>query len=189
MGVLGSSCGDTERTYFFRSVGDSRDVVLVAAVIHRGTQSGWKRESLISVLGRAMFGRRPKASTSPALPPHEDWTSSSGVGGEVCYSEPRRIVRVVGKDFSLPPDDRTLIVLVHEGADGPAAARTSTSVIRVPARAGRPQHSGRDRDDIARAMGEWMRANQEAWDAAVDADEVVREFQRAHRAGGDDVTG
>lgn len=154
----------------------------MAAVIHRGTEWGWKRVSLFSILVRKVFGRRSTIPKPPEKEPDLAWTSTSGFGGpfEVCFSQDRRVVRVVGQEFSLPPDDRTLIVLVHEGTDGPAAAQISTSVISVPARDGRPPYQ-HDHTVMARAMADWTRGNQQAWDAAVGADETVREFQRIAR--------
>ena len=67
--------------------------------------------------GRSPF---PKETASNWHAQHE-WSGAADFGGpnEVAYSRTRRVVRVLGREFALPPDGQTLIVLVDDNDGEP----------------------------------------------------------------------
>jgi hypothetical protein len=120
-------------TYFSDDVPASDDTRLAAAVVWRGTPApkrGWREwlRRLKHRLGPLGLGFHLKGSVP-------DWAGTAGEHGEqeTLYSRHRRVVRVLGRDYALPPDDRTLILLIDE--DGSPTAPTVTSrLLSVPPR-------------------------------------------------------
>jgi hypothetical protein len=127
--------GGTNRvTYFSDEVPASDAVRLAAAVVWRGTPAptrGWREwwRRLKHRLGPLGLGFHLKGSVP-------DWAGTAGEHGEqeTLYSRYRRVVRVLGKDYALPPDDRTLILLIDEAGspDGPIVTSHLLSVPPLP---------------------------------------------------------
>ncbi|MCA0375304.1 MAG: hypothetical protein LCH84_06525 [Gemmatimonadetes bacterium] len=187
MGVLAESCGNLERTYFHRAHGEPRVVTLTAVVVQRRLEPLWTRNPIGALGVLAALFRRSRP-TPPPKPSHEDdparrWTSASNIGQptEVCFSDDRRVVRVAGREFAVPLDPRTFVVLVDEVPGDPDNPRIVTTLIDVPPR---PDAScpAPDRAERGQARVAWMRESQHAWAAAIDADPIVRRFleARAH---------
>ncbi len=63
------------------------------------------------------------------------WTGSAGANGEqeTLYDSERRTVRVLGRDYSLPEDGRTLILLIDERTDPTKRASVVLRRVAVPA--------------------------------------------------------
>lgn len=177
MGVLSSFGGETERTYFFRSLDDGRGVELSAVVMQRHLESSLKKRRL-GILGliSLLLGRR-RPMPKPPVDQESQWTSTSDRGRptEVCFSAERRMVRVSGQDIAMPNDPRTFVVFADEIESDWRNARLTTTLIEVPVRP-KLSMSALDKAERGQAYSKWMQENQRIWAQAIDADAVVRRF-------------
>ncbi len=151
--------GPIRAVYFSEEVPASNGARLAAAVLWRGgpaPPAGGLRRLL-----RALRYRLGPLGSGFHLKGGGGWGGAAGGDGEqmTLYHSERRVVRVLGRDYTLPPDDRTLVLLVDEGAvGGPAiSVRTVTSPVQP-----------RDRvdEDGPHAV----------WDPVLKSDPAVRTF-------------
>jgi hypothetical protein len=104
--------------YFSEEVPASSGVRLAAAVVWRGTPAprpgGWRG------LLRALRYRLGPFGRGFHLRGSAGWSGAAGGDGEqmTLYHSERRVVRVLGRDYPLPSDGRTLLLLIDEGAVG-----------------------------------------------------------------------
>ena len=132
--------------YFTEEVPGSDDLRLAAAVVWRGTPPpppGGLRGLLRKVrfrLGPLGLGLHFRWS--------EPWAGAATGNGDkmTLYRSQERVVRVLGRNYSLPPDGRTLVLLIDEGAVGRPAVTVRT--LAVPAQP-------RSRFDEAAPPGVW----------------------------------
>ncbi len=110
--------------YFSEEAPASNGVRLAAAVVWRGAPpprpGGWRG------LLRALRYRLGPFGMGLHLRGNVGWSAAAGGEGEqmTLYHSERRVVRVLGHDYPLPPDGRTLVLLVEEGAVGGPAIST-----------------------------------------------------------------
>ncbi len=62
------------------------------------------------------------------------WSGSAGQHGEqeTLYHPGRRVVRVLGKEYALPADGRTLVLLIDEDSSAGRAPRVTVRTIAAP---------------------------------------------------------
>jgi hypothetical protein len=145
--------------YFSEEVPASNGVGLAAAVVwrcapaqHRGGWRGLLR-ALRLRLGPFGIGLHLKGS--------DRWAAAAGGDGEqmTLYHSERRVVRVLRRDYPLPPDGRTLVLLIDEGARRRPAIRVR--LVTVPV-----QPRDRVDQDGPHAL----------WDSVLKSDPEVRTF-------------
>jgi hypothetical protein len=105
------------------------------------------------------------------------WAGSAGLHGEqeTRYDVERRVVRVLGRDYPVPRDGQTLVLLVDEGR---RAKRMPPVVVRtvVAPLVRRPEYEAtQDREADADQVHEAM-VESHAWAAAMETDPEVRAF-------------
>lgn len=126
----------------------------------------------VGMFARLLFRRRRLG----VLPHGFDSGSSMGRVDEVLYSASKKLVRVAGRELSVPQDERTFVIMVRHDHAG-HAPRVATHHVDVPTV---PQTPPRDLtlDNAARGkiMGEHMRARDLTWNSALSADPVVSAF-------------
>ncbi|MEO5817878.1 MAG: hypothetical protein ABIT20_21590 [Gemmatimonadaceae bacterium] len=182
MGVIaGMGGGDVSVTYFFDRVGSTSITRLEAVVLRRRVE----REQPVPVeTPNVMSERQPhEASEGPGWSMPDGWNSSSGTGADaVLYSSLRRLVSVAGVEYRLPASEQTCVLMINE-----ATPSVTVHLIDVPQQLGyeidrseaeraRADSTGTLRKALAARMSESMRVQHRAWDAALKADPVVRQF-------------
>lgn len=119
--------------------------VLDVAVVWDGpaarTPATSPRRSLalsLALVVRSLLGLRPPRAARPPFEPRplpDGWNGAVDHGGprEVLHSTRRRLVRVAGREYPLPDDDATLVLLVRDDgmAEPVVRARRLTPAIRV----------------------------------------------------------
>jgi hypothetical protein len=153
--------------YFSEEVPASNGVRLAAAVVWRGLAPrtrGWRG------LLRALRYRLGPLGSGLHLKGGGGWSGAAGGQGEqmTLYHSERRVVRVFGRDYALPPDGRTLVLLVEEGAvGGPAISIREVTVPVQP-------HSRVDEDGPHAVWNSVLRSDPEVrtfmaewWDDAI----------------------
>jgi hypothetical protein len=115
--------------YFSEDVPASNGVRLAAAVLWRGAPAprpgGWRG------LLRTLRYRLGPLGSGFHLKGGGGWSGTAGGQGEqmTLYHSERRVVRVLGRDYPLPPDGGTLVLLVEEGTvGGPAISIRKVTV-------------------------------------------------------------
>ena len=158
---------------------------LAAVVVWRGGASSVLREPLWHALLR-VFRRRHRRThvpdRFPSLPEGFNGGASLGDPREVLYSEKLGIVRLLGRDFPVPSDGRTLLLLVDEPSEGPAASTVTSHALDVAPQAPFPAiDRSLSREEMARRIGDHQRGVNAAWHEVVDSDPRVRSFLDARR--------
>jgi hypothetical protein len=145
--------------YFSEEVPASNGVRLAAAVVWRG--AGARRAGGWRGLLRALRYRLGPFGMGLHLRGNVGWSAAAGGEGEqmTLYHSERRVVRVLGRDYPLPADGRTLVVLVDEGAAGGPA-------IKIRIVTGPVQPRSRVDEDGPHAV----------WDSVLKSDPEVRTF-------------
>jgi hypothetical protein len=120
-GTMAEFGGRVGVTYFSDDVhGEPRSTRLAAAIAWRKDGSAVQKDrkplwQVLSLLFRSF--RKPKANWS-AFP--NGWSGGAGEGeDQILYDSNRRVVRVRGREFALPTEGRTLILLVDEAGSPP----------------------------------------------------------------------
>ena len=137
-----------------------------AVIIHRKARRRAVDVPIWRVLLRALslgFGARP--ALEPTLPERTSgWSGSVGKGpNQVLYSRERALVAACGREFTLPNDERTLLVLID--ARSPAEAVIETHSVAAPnvpraeldLTAPKAQNLKRMHQQIADARTVWLR--------------------------------
>jgi hypothetical protein len=119
--------GGTSLVTFTEPIEAPRGTRLAAVVVWRGPTAEAERGLLPVLRGLWPFGRRPRPSHWE-LPDGWNAAADGGTPSEVLYSTARAAVQVRGRDYALPPDGRTLVLLVHES---PGAAPETPGEVRV----------------------------------------------------------
>ena len=158
---------------------------LAAVIVWRVRGAGLTREPLWRGLLH-LLRRRHRRSPAPhrfrSLPDGFNGGASLGDPREVLFSEELGIVRLLGRDFPVPSDGRTLLLLVDEPPEGPAASTVTTHSLDVAPQARFPAiDRSLSREEMARRIGDHQRAVNAAWHEALDADPLVRSFLDARR--------
>jgi hypothetical protein len=145
--------------YFSEEVPASDDLRLAAAVAWRCAPTR-SPKGLRGLLRRLQFRLGP-LGLGLQFRWSEPWGGSAGADGEqmTLYRSIGRVVRVLGRNYSLPPDGRTLVLLVDETAAG----RPTVSVRLLALRA-----QPRSRVEEPRPRG--------VWDSILRSDPEVRAF-------------
>jgi hypothetical protein len=114
-GTLSEFGGRVGVTYFMEFLQAPSRAQLVAAVIQRHDPASVNARGtpIWRGLWSLLFRRRPKPIVPPSAGPPDGWSASAGDGANaVLYSSSRRLVRVSGREFELPSNGQTLILLV-----------------------------------------------------------------------------
>jgi hypothetical protein len=116
--VVSTYGGPIRAVYFSEEVPASNGVRLAAAVLWRGGPAA--RAGGLRRLLHALRYRLGPLGSGFHLKGGGRWSGAAGGDGEqmTLYNSERRLVRVLGRDYTLPPDDQTLVLLVDEGAVG-----------------------------------------------------------------------
>jgi hypothetical protein len=144
MGSVTAVCGHDHELVYFSDDGDHEGATRVTAIVlrrHRAREP--EPLSLGDALRRwlASRGKRPPPPPAPvwSMPPEWDAASDGGGPREVLHGRARGLVRVADREFALPRDGRTLVLLVDE-RDAPPGARPAVTEriatippVRVPA--------------------------------------------------------
>jgi hypothetical protein len=154
--------------------GERLAAVVVRRFVPRPVERGWIWKELL----RLFRPRRPPPP--PELRPlPEGFNSSTGSGPqEILFSETLGLVRTNGRDFPLPPDGRTLVLLLDDRTPNvePTIATHAFSAPVIP----RPTRDPSDgRKEFLRHIHEHVRLETETWRAAIDRDPVIRAFRDA----------
>jgi hypothetical protein len=119
---------------YFEEDATAETICLAAAAIWRVpiTPARWTVRRLLRRL-RAYFG--PLGIGLHLKWNFRPWTGSAGANGEqeTLYDPERRIVRVLGQDYSLPEDDQTLVLLIDERTNPTKRASVVLRRVAVPA--------------------------------------------------------
>ena len=145
--------------YFSEEVPASDDLTLAAAVVWRCAPAP-RPGGLRGLLRRLRFALGP-LGIGLQLRWSEPWGGAAGADGAqmTLYRSEGRVVRVLGRNYSLPPDGRTLVLLVDETAVGRPAV--SVGLLAVPVQP-------RSRVEETQAPG--------IWDSILRSDPEVRAF-------------
>jgi hypothetical protein len=104
-------------TYFAETVDDPyRRTSLAAAVARRRDRSEIKKERISTWQFLRLLFRRRQHPRLPEWQPPDEWSGSADPNGEneVLFHRRNGVVRTRGRDFSLPTDGRTLVLLIDE---------------------------------------------------------------------------
>jgi hypothetical protein len=148
--------------YFSEEVPASNDVRLAAAVVWRGAPpprlGGWRG------MLRALRYRLGPFGSGFHLRGDVGWSGAAGRDGEqmTLYHSARLVVRVLGRDYPLPPDGRTLVLLIDDGPVG--RPLISIRMVACPV-----QPRSRVDEDGPHAV----------WNSALKSDPEVRTFMAA----------
>src|SRR5918992_1336289 len=145
--------------YFSEEVPASDDLRLAAAVVWRCAPAP-RPGGLRGLVRRLRFALGP-LGIGLQLRWSEPWAGAAGADGAqmTLYRSEGRVVRVLGRNYSLPPDGRTLVLLVDRPAVGRPVVTSRT--MTVPAQP-------RSRVDEAEPPG--------VWDPILRSDPEVRAF-------------
>ena len=181
MGTVSSRSTDGRCVVMFDVPDHTTDATrLAAVVVWRGAASGIVREplwrGLLHVFRRRL--RRPQVSHRfRSLPDGFNGGASLGDPREVLFSEDLGVVRLLGRDYPLPSDGRTLLLLVDEPPQGPAASTVMVHALDVAPQPPFPRiDRSMSKKEIGRRIGDQQRAVNAAWHEAVDASPLVRSF-------------
>lgn len=147
---------------------------LTAAVVWRGDAStrirGWRR-----LLRRLRFRFGPLGHGIHFGSTGGNWRGGSGMDGEheTLLHDERRIVRVLGRDYPLPPDGRTLVLLID---DTVSPAQVTVRTLAAPTVTRPPIEHMSPGEELEEAMAEAHRNEDAAWEAALRADPEVQAF-------------
>lgn len=105
------------------------------------------------------------------------WAGSSGLNGEqeTRYDVERRIVRVLGREYPVPRDGTTLVLLVDEGRRAKRMPPVVVRTVVAPVVRSREFEGAQDREADADQVHDAM-AESQAWAAALETDPEVRAF-------------
>lgn len=159
-GVSGGMGGEVSVTSFTTQVFEPNGTRLDVVAIWRGSPEASRHDAQTTGRWRAPEGGSGSASNSGQR--------------EVLFHERQRLVRVAGSEFTVPIG-RTLVLLIDEPS-GESAPRIATWSIPAPVY----HYPEPDLTLPKPKLAEWSlsrhRAEQEAWNAALNGDEVVRRF-------------
>lgn len=159
-GVSGSMGGEVGVTSFTSQVFEPNGTRLDVVAIWRGSPEPVRRDAPPAGRWRAPEG----------------WSGSASSGGlrEVLFHEQQRRVRVAGSEFTVP-NGRTLVLLIDE-PPGESAPRLATWSIPAPVYHYPEPDFTLPKPELLEWSVSRHRAEQEAWSAALNGDEVVRRF-------------
>jgi hypothetical protein len=105
------------------------------------------------------------------------WSGSAGERGEqeTLYHSERCVVRVLGREYALPPDGRTLVLLIDERSSTGAPSVT-VRTLSVPTMLRPPVDMRADPATLEQQKAEAAGQEHAAWAAALRADPEVRAF-------------
>jgi hypothetical protein len=179
-----SSIGGSYRTAWFTESDPTAGVERMAAVVVRRVDPSLAGETtnfrdllrLLRwvILHKLRLGRwaGPPANGPWQLP--DGW--NGGVDhGQVLYSGDRRLVRVRGRDYALPGNDQTLIVLVDETVPG-GVASIETRAVMAPLARWLPLDPKADREENLRRVHERSRASGAVWNEWLEHEPSICAF-------------
>lgn len=180
MGVLSTLDGRNQVTVFF--VSGAGVTKFFAIVVQRVRTSGAKqrfRQSLREML--VDFLASPKRMPVADLQLAQGWSSAAGAGGphEVLFSESRQLVRVGGREFSLPTDDRVLVLLAEEPANRSGTWTIESRTTQIAPCPFRGVDQALDKKANLLRTSEDARDRDQAWRTAVAADPTIQSFLQA----------
>ncbi len=176
-GVISEFGGPISVVYFSDDIPESNATWLVAAVVWRvaaaSRAAGWRdmlRKFRYRVGGSPLTARFHLGRDSGL------WGGSAGLHGEqeTLFHARRRVVRVLGREYSLPSDGQTLVLLVDENSGASAAPSVSRRTIRAPILARSSIDHAQEPATGERQLN--VDAEQKAWAAALQSDPEVRAF-------------
>ncbi|HKW12603.1 MAG TPA: hypothetical protein VJO33_19600, partial [Gemmatimonadaceae bacterium] len=174
MGVLSTMDGRNQVTVFFASgSGLTKFSAIVVQRVLNERKSGGKqrfRQSLREML--VDFFATPKRMPVADVQLPQGWSSAAGAGGphEVLFSESRRLVRVGGRDFPLPPDERVLVLLAEEPAERSGAWTVDSHTMQIASCPYLGVDHALDKKANLLRMSEDARERDHAWRTAIAAD-------------------
>ncbi|HEY7234403.1 MAG TPA: hypothetical protein VH539_09665 [Gemmatimonadaceae bacterium] len=183
MGVLSTMDGRNQVTVFFASgAGLTKFAAIVVQRVLNERKSGGKqrfRQSLREML--VDFFATPKRMPVADVQLPQGWSSAAGAGGphEVLFSESRRLVRVGGRDFALPPDERVLVLLAEEPAKRSDPWTITSHTMEIASCPYRGVDHALDKKANLLRLAEDNREREHAWRTAVEADPTVQSFLHA----------
>jgi hypothetical protein len=163
--------------YFTEELPGTTGTRLAAAVVWRvgpGSEApAWRRR-----MRRLRFRLRALFGGFHLRGMHRYWAGSSGPLGEqdTRYDVERRIVRVLGREYPVPPDGRTLVLLVDEGTRANRRPLVVVRTVIAPVVRGPEVESTRDGASDADQRHQAVMAESQAWVAALETDPDVRAF-------------
>jgi hypothetical protein len=149
-----------------------------AVVVQRRPARSPTRASLWRRALRILSRRaRRDAPIAPALSRRGLWTGSVGNPGsaQVLYSRERAVVAVRGREFPLPADGRTLLVLVEERGV-PSQTLIQTHVVSAPAVDRAPLEAAASEDANRERLRAQMHRARLTWHRWLDEEPLIREF-------------
>jgi hypothetical protein len=186
MGSVTSEFGGPFRVVYFSDDSPASNATwLVAAVVWRvaseSQAAGWR-----SVLHRYRYrvGLRQLTAKFHLGRDAGLWNRSAGLHGEqeTLFHVRRRVVRVLGREYPLPPDGRTLVLLIDEAGNGRAAPSVTLRTMTAPMLA-RPSMDHRLEPTGERLPYDGF-VEQKVWAAALRSDPEVRVFMAGRPNGG-----
>ncbi len=169
--------GRTRVSFFDGMIGASQDCHLLAVVVWRApvVAREWVWSSLLR--GQWPFGRRSSSRLSESPLP-EPWDATVDRGGphEILFSSRRSVVQLRDRDFPLPADGRTLVLLVQDPADEAGEATIQSHVMDFePQPTAKPDRSLSKKAKLKRVT-EHTRAAHEAWHDSIERVPVISAF-------------
>jgi hypothetical protein len=174
-------CFTTEQTkpihviYFSKDDSSSNGIWLAAAVVWRGP-SCRRRHVVRDLFRRIRIRLGPLGAGFSIGREAGHWTGAAGRDGEqeTLYHPARRVVRVLRREYALPEDGQTLVLLVDEAASAGRASDVTRHTLRAPSIAfPDPASSPRQAEEssVDPSSGEAA-----VWRQALQLDPVVRAF-------------
>jgi len=186
MGVLSTAGGRNQFTVFFdcRANATTFWAVVVQRVLNEHPAEARRRPRLsLREMLVDVFARPKRMPVAEVRVPRE-WSSAAGAGGpyEVLFSEARRLVRVAGRDFALPADHRTLVLLAVEPSDRSGDWAITSHMIDIAPCPCSSVDRALDKEANLRRMSDENRERDRAWQAAVATDPIIQSFVQAAEA-------
>jgi hypothetical protein len=164
---------DPVQVAYFEDTEHPDTIRLAAAVIWLGVDSP-RRWSMRRMLRRARAYFGPLGIGLHLRWNFRAWTGSTGANGEqeTLFDRERRIVRVLGRDFLLPEDGQTLVLMIDERAGGAGGNSVAIRNMAMPT-------VSRRNDSVQAAQ-----QSVTPWISLLQQDSEVREFMGMPADGG-----
>jgi hypothetical protein len=170
-------CGQIRVVYFTEDVPASSGTRLAAAVIWRNASAvrsrGWRD------LLRKTWHRNGPLGLGFSLGREAGlWDGSAGEHGEqeTLYHPLRRVVRVLGKEYELPSDGQTLILMIDEYTRTGATPSVSVRMLRMPVMSQSSPDPPLDSNEAEEESAEFASEEHKMWAKALQSDPEVQAF-------------
>lgn len=181
-GVITELGGPIPRVFFSDDLPGLEGTWLAAAVVWRPVRAPrrWGLWSLLRQI-RSCFG--PSATGFHLRGQFERWSGSWGPNGEyeTLYSPERRVVKVLGREYKLPADGQTLVLLVDETGGPEGSPKVTIRTLNAPVVAYPSLEASLGRAAIDEQLVNSSAAEHDVWAAALEQDPEVRAFMRVLR--------